>query len=107
MVLKASAGVNLMVMAAEADAGRDSDSPDRTLRLRLQPFGEGRAAWHELLSGFPDATLYHRDSWFQLLVRAYGLSLWLATLHRNDSVVAGCVFARAPLSRRFIALSFS
>ncbi|HEY2106311.1 MAG TPA: GNAT family N-acetyltransferase [Candidatus Binataceae bacterium] len=96
-----------MVMAAEADAGRYSAGPDSTLQLRLLPFSKGRAGWNELLNSFPEATIYHRDSWLQLLVRAYGLSLWLATLQRSDSVVAGCVFARAPLSRRFVSLSFS
>ena len=34
-------------------------------------------------------------------------SLWVATLYHDGSVVAGCVFARAPLSRRFISLPFS
>ncbi len=94
-------------MAAEADAGHDSDAGDSETRLRLRPFTEGRAQWHELLNTCPGATLYHRDSWMQLLVRAYGLSLWLATLHQGSNVVAGCVFARAPLSRRFTSLSFS
>jgi hypothetical protein len=95
-----------MIMAAEADTRGDTDI-DSTSQLRLQPFGEGRASWNELLNDVPDATLYHRDSWTQLLVRAYGLSLWLATLQRSGRVVAGCVFARAPLSRRFTSLSFS
>lgn len=96
-----------MLMAAEADTRRDNDLADSTSQLRLRPFGEDRALWHELLNSVPGATLYHRDPWMQLLARAYGLSLWLATLHRDTSVVAGCVFARVPLSRRFTSLSFS
>jgi hypothetical protein len=96
-----------MVMAAEADVGNDSDSGDSAPRLRLWPFIEGRALWHELLNTSPGVTLYHRDTWLELLSRAYGLSLWLATLHQYGRIVAGCVFARAPLSQRFISLSFS
>lgn len=96
-----------MIMAAEADTRSDSDSAHSTSEFRLRPFGESRALWDELLNDAPEATLYHRDPWTQLLVRAYGLSLWLATLHEGSRVVAGCVFARAPISRRFISLSFS
>lgn len=94
-------------MAAEADIGIESDRSGSAIQLRLRPFKEGRALWHELLDSFPGATLYHRDSWLQLLDRAYSLPLWLATIDQDATVVAGCVFARAPLSRRFISLPFS
>jgi hypothetical protein len=94
-------------MAAEAGAGIDSDCGGSAIRLRLRPLSEDLALWHELLNTFPGATLYHRDSWLQLLGRAYGFPLWLATLYQDARIVAGCVFARAPLSRRFISLPFS
>lgn len=95
-----------MAMTAEADAAPDNGNGNPG-SVRLRPFSEGRAAWQELLDASPGATLYHREAWIQLLSRAYGLSLWLATLNRGDKVAAACVFARALLSRRFVALSFS
>jgi hypothetical protein len=93
-----------MKYGPNADVGDDSDG---ATRLRLRSFDEDRAVWHELLNTLPGATLYHRDSWIKLLGRAYALPLWLATIYRDGRAVAGGVFARAPLSRRFISLPFS
>ena len=90
-------------MRAETRAGNDAG----VISLQLRPFNEHRALWHELVKGSAEATLFHRDSWIQLLARAYSLSLWLATLKENGRITAGCMFARAPLSKRFIALPFS
>ena len=94
-------------MAPEVNKRHRNDGHTGEVRLCLRSFSEDRALWHALLNTFPGATLYHRDTWIQLLRRAYGLSLWVATLYHDGSVVAGCVFARAPLSRRFISLPFS
>ena len=94
-------------MALEVNKGHPNDSDTEELRLRLRSFSEDRALWHKLLNIFPGATLYHRDSWIELLRRAYGFPVWVATLYHAGNVVAGCVFARAPLSRRFISLPFS
>src|SRR5579885_1703658 len=96
-----------MAMAAAADAGNETDNGEISGRLNLRPFREVRTLWLDLTRALPGAALYHRDSWIELLSRSYGLSLWLATLHQGDRVTAGCVFARASLSRRFVALSFS
>jgi Acetyltransferase (GNAT) domain len=73
--------------------------------LRLGPYAE--SLWNDLSRTLPGATLYHRDHWIELLTRAYALPLWLATLHNGDTIVAAGVFARAPLSGRFISLPFS
>jgi hypothetical protein len=96
-----------MILAAADEIEGEAGHADGDLRLRLQPFDEGRASWQELLKSSTDVSLYHRDSWIGLLLRSYGLSLQLATLHRGAGVIAGCVFARSPLSRRFTSLSFS
>lgn len=93
-------------MAAEADFSCEVYSGDAT-RVRLRPFSEGRALWRDLLEELPGATLYHREPWIQLLERSYALPLWLATLHQDGKITSGCVFARAPLSRRFVSLPFS
>jgi Acetyltransferase (GNAT) domain len=90
-------------MRVETSAGHGT----RVISLQLRPFNEHRALWHDLVSKSAEATLFHRGSWIQLLVRAYSLSLWLATLQENGKITAGCVFARAPLSKRFVALPFS
>ena len=73
--------------------------------LRLEPYAE--TSWHQLSQALPGATLYHRDRWIKLLARAYALSPRLATLYQRNMVVAAGVFARAPLSGRFISLPFS
>jgi hypothetical protein len=75
--------------------------------FRLQPFPESRGRWGKLVEDFPGATLYHRDSWLTLLATAYRLPLWVATLIERGTVIAASVFSRSPLSRRFVALSFS
>jgi hypothetical protein len=95
-----------MAIAAQVQGPAEVDT-DSTTRLRIQPFEDGRALWRELLNRYPGATLYHSESWIELLRRAHRLSLLLVTLDAGDKPVAGCVFARAPLSRRFISLSFS
>jgi Acetyltransferase (GNAT) domain len=95
-------------MPAEAEPRYDGPAVNDATALRLCPIAEGRVMWRELVNDCPQATIYQRDSWIELLQRAYGLSLWLATLHRGESAIAGCIFARAPFSRRrFVALSFS
>lgn len=96
-----------MALAAGVDVRGDSYATESGAVVRWRGFDEGRNLWDELLDISQTATLYHRNSWIELLRAAYGLSLWLATLHQGSSVVAGCVFARGPLSRRFTSLPFS
>jgi hypothetical protein len=94
-------------MGAEARSGHDSEGGAHVVSLQLRPFNEHQALWRDLVSVSAEATLFHRDSWIRLLARAYSLSLWIATLNEDGKIAAGCVFARAPLSRRFVALPFS
>jgi len=78
-------------------------------RIRVLPFDEGRPIWTEMLTKCTTATLYHQDSWLELLNRTYGFALHLATLEENACVVAACILARTkvPLRRRFVSLPFS
>jgi hypothetical protein len=77
--------------------------------MQFRSFSEGEGEWRQLLEAAPGPTLYHRPCWVELLSRAYGLSFWLATIHRNQKVRAGCLFARSrnPFTRRFVSLPFS
>jgi hypothetical protein len=78
--------------------------------LCVRSFDEGRAMWNEMLTRCPTATLYHQNTWLELLERAYGFRLHVVTLEDLRYVVAACVFARIKtplLRRRFVALPFS
>jgi Acetyltransferase (GNAT) domain len=95
------------VTVAEAEPVYEAASGDLATQLRWQPYDQSRGLWLELLGSCANATIYHRARWIEVIKRTYGLHLWLATLHRGDALAAGLVFARAPLSKRYIALSFS
>ena len=86
---------------------RDRSRIVSTPKLRLCSFDEDQAAWQELMKSAKDKTLYHRHSWIRLLSTAYGFQSWLATLHKDGRIIAGCVCAHPRLSRRFVALPFS
>jgi hypothetical protein len=98
-------------VSTDHDAVMEAEFSERSTgaRLRWQPFGQGRAIWQDLLASAPEATLYHRPAWIDLLGRAYQFSLWLGTLEQDGEVAAGCVMARTnnPFVRRFMALPFS
>ena len=86
----------------------------RTLKpagcLRVRTFAEGRAIWDEMLTRCAITTLYHQNSWLQLLNRAYGFQLHLVTLEERDQVIAASVFAcvGVPFAQpRFVSLPFS
>jgi Acetyltransferase (GNAT) domain len=92
-------------------ASREAEDSPSTLgaSLLLEPFSQATAKWRGLLAEVSGATLYHREAWIELLVRAYRFSLWLATIHDHGRVLAGCVLARSrnPFARRLISLPFS
>jgi len=77
--------------------------------LYLRTFDDARPIWTELLRTCDGAALYHREPWLNLLAKAYGLKIRVATLERNGRVNAGCVFAgsKNPFSRRMQSLPFS
>jgi len=75
----------------------------------VRPFAEARELWRDALANLPGASLYHGERWLEVLRRAYGLDLWVATVAEGPNVRAACVLARSkkPFSRRFVALPFS
>jgi hypothetical protein len=97
----------MAAIVAGANSRNESGSGIAPPQLKLQPFSEGATSWRELLASCAGVTLYHREPWTTLLTRAYGLSLWLLLLEEGNEVVAGCLFAQSPISRRFTSLSFS
>lgn len=86
------------------------DQIEPTECVRVLSFDEGRVTWNEMLTRCATATLYHQNSWLELLVRTYGLRLHFVTLEEREQIVAACVLARvksALLRGRFVALPFS
>lgn len=90
-----------------------SHTPDRrrpaAASFTLQPFAKNPAVWGRFAAAHPDAALYHREEWIELLRRAYGLKFLVAAVEDQDGVRAACVLARSrrPFSRRLVALPFS
>ena len=77
--------------------------------FNLRPYADASRLWSEFRDGVPSVTIYHSDNWLELLRRAYGVTLWVATVQRGSEVRAGCVLAQTknPLGRKLIALPFS
>ena len=74
--------------------------------LRFAPFAENGEQWLKFAAQVPDATLYHRRLWVELLRAAHGMNIQVATLEYGSEPVAGCLFARParPFARRLISL---
>ena len=74
--------------------------------LRFAPFAENGEQWIRFATQIPDATLYHRRLWVELLRAAHGTNIQVATLAYGSEPVAGCLFARParPFARRLISL---
>jgi hypothetical protein len=104
--------MNTTSVLVTAFEGQSEDVQSAALRrgnLYLRTFDDARTIWTELLRTCDGVALYHRETWLNLLARAYGLKIRVATLERNGRVNAGCVFARSrnPFSRRMQSLPFS
>jgi hypothetical protein len=79
------------------------------LSFRLESLCASSEKWDTLIRHDPRASLFHSNEWLSFLGQAFGMTLFLATIERGSTVVAGVVFARSknPLSRTLIALPFS
>ena len=48
--------------------------------LQILPLERARAVWDDLAASHPEATLYHRAPWLEVLQRAYGVRPSVALL---------------------------
>jgi len=77
--------------------------------LRIIPLERARAEWNNLTATLPDATLYHREPWLEILRRAFGVHPSVAIIGDSSSTYAACLIARSanPIRRTLISLPFS
>lgn len=74
--------------------------------LRFTPLSRCADRWAAFAESVEGATLYHRPHWLELLRRAHGIDIHVATLEYGPDTLAGCLFARSgrPFSKRLISL---
>jgi hypothetical protein len=74
--------------------------------LKLTPMAEASTVWERLVSAAPEASLYHRPQWLELLQRSYGFKLYLASIGALDCPNVACVLAKPanPFAHRLVAL---
>ena len=77
--------------------------------LQILPLERARAEWDALADSHPDATLYHRGPWLEVLRRAFGVRPSVAIIGDSDSTQAACLLAPGgnPIRRSLISLPFS
>jgi hypothetical protein len=77
--------------------------------LQILPLERARDAWDALAGSHPDATLYHRGPWLEVLRRAFGVRPSVAMLGDADSTLAACILAPGgnPIRRSLISLPYS
>ena len=74
--------------------------------LRFTPLSVCGDRWAAFAESVEGASLYHRAPWLELLRRAHGIDIHVATLESGSDTLAGCLFARSarPFARRLISL---
>lgn len=77
--------------------------------VRIVPLEQARESWNALVESHPEATLYHSAAWVEVLARAYGFRILLASAERGGKITAGCLLSpsKIPFAGRFIGLPFS
>ena len=80
----------------------------REPELKIVPLEHARGEWDALAESHPEATLYHRGPWLEVLQRAFGVRPSVAIIGDSDSTRAGCLLAQAnPIRRSLVSLPFS
>ena len=80
----------------------------REPELRIVPLEQARAEWNALAASHPEATLYHRSPWLEVLRRAFGVRPSVAIIGDSASTTAACLLAQGnPIRRSLISLPFS
>jgi hypothetical protein len=80
----------------------------REPELKIVPLEQARTEWDALTGSHPEATLYHRGPWLEVLRRAFGVRPSVAIRGDSDSTRAACLLAQGnPIRRSLISLPFS
>src|SRR5260370_8074007 len=80
----------------------------RQPELKIVPLEQARAKWDALSGSHPEATLYHRWPWLEVLRRSFGVRPSVALISDSGSTRAACLPARAnPLRPTLIPFPFS
>src|SRR5579862_7946706 len=80
----------------------------REPELKIVPLERARAEWDALTGSHPEATLYHRGPWLEVLRRAFGVRPQIAIMSDSGSTKAACLLARGnPIRRSLISMPFS
>ena len=80
----------------------------RESQLKIFPLEQARAEWEAVAGSHPEATLYHRGPWLEVLRRSFGVRPSVAIIGDSDSTRAGCLLAQAnPIRRSLVSLPFS
>jgi hypothetical protein len=81
----------------------------REPELKILPLEQVRAEWDALTGSHPEATLYHRAPWLEVLQRAFGVRPSVAIIQDSDSIRAACLLAPSanPIRRSLISMPFS
>src|SRR5260370_38937840 len=62
----------------------------RQPELKIVPLEQARAEWDALTGSHPEATLYHRGPWLEVLRRAFGVPPSVAIIDDTGSTPASC-----------------
>ncbi len=80
----------------------------REPELKIVPLEQARAEWDALTGSHPEATLYHREPWLEVLRRSFGVRPSVAMIDDSSSTKAACLLAQGnPIRRSLISLPFS
>lgn len=84
----------------------DTEPP---LGVTIRPLADALDQWKQLSEATGNATLFHRPGWAEVLRRAYGFRVFVATLERHGKVLAGCLLSRTknPFAHHVVGLPFS
>jgi GNAT acetyltransferase-like protein len=80
----------------------------REPELKIVPLEQARGEWDALTGSHPEATIYHRGPWLEVLRRSFGVRPSVAMIDDSSSTKAACLLAQGnPIRRSLISLPFS
>src|SRR5260370_29514292 len=80
----------------------------REPELKIVPLEQARGEWNALTGAHPEASIYHRGPWLEVLRRSFGVRPSVAMIEDSSSTKAACLLAQGnPIRRSLISLPFS